>query len=315
MEVAQKKGGIGLQWQMLIGFLVGLIAGLIVYATSAGAEWIDDVTAVTGFIGSLFLRLLFMLVIPLLVSALIVGIAEMGDARQLKRVGLKTLAFTVVVSGIAVVLALLVANVFKPGAGVDRALAAQLLEDAADGAGAIIQRTAETPSGLDAVLAIIPSNVIGAMGANDILAVMFFALFFGIGLLFTDTKPANALQSAIEGVFHVSMKLIMWVIRIAPLAVACFMFNLAAVFGWDILIRLSAYVGVVLLALGTHMFVVYPLVLRIAGGVSPIWFFKNIQEAMVMAFSTARTNLPRASSSPMAESPTVPGQTGATRDP
>ncbi|WP_265529713.1 dicarboxylate/amino acid:cation symporter [Sphingomicrobium marinum] len=290
MEVAEKKGGIGLQWQMLIGFLVGLIAGLVVYATSAGADWVDDVTAVTGFIGSLFLRLLFMLVIPLLVSALIVGIAEMGDARQLKRVGLKTLAFTVVVSGIAVVLALLVANVFEPGAGVDRALAAQLLEDAADGAGAIIQRNAETPSGLDAVLAIIPSNVIGAMGANDILAVMFFALFFGIGLLFTDSKPANALQSAIEGVFHVSMKLIMWVIRIAPIAVACFMFNLAAVFGWDILIRLSAYVGVVLLALGTHMFVVYPLVLRIAGGVSPVWFFKNIQEAMVMAFSTASSN-------------------------
>ena len=73
MEVAEKKGGIGLQWQMLIGFLVGLIAGLIVYATAGGAEWVDDVTAVTGFIGQIFLRLLLMLVIPLVVSALIVG--------------------------------------------------------------------------------------------------------------------------------------------------------------------------------------------------------------------------------------------------
>ncbi|MBB3763637.1 DAACS family dicarboxylate/amino acid:cation (Na+ or H+) symporter [Sphingomicrobium lutaoense] len=286
-----KKGGLPLHWQMLIGFLVGLIFGLFANAFAQGAGWVDFVTTyITGPIGQVFLRLLFMLVIPLLFSALVVGIAEMGDARSLKRVGLRTLAFTVVVSGIAVVLALFVANVFEPGAGVDRAMASSLLEDAREGAGAIIQSNAETPSGINAVLAIIPSNVIAAMSANDILAVMFFALMFGIGLLFTDSKEAELLQKGIEGIFHVAMKLIMWVIRLAPIAIACFMFNLASVFGWDLLIRLGAYVGVVLLALGVHMFVVYPLVLRIAGGVSPIWFFKNVQEAMVMAFSTASSN-------------------------
>lgn len=291
MDVSMKKGGLPLHWQMLIGFLIGLIFGLFanIYAKDAG--WVEFVTTyVTGPIGQVFLRLLFMLVIPLLFSALVVGIAEMGDARSLKRVGLRTLLFTVVVSGIAVVLALLVANIFEPGAGVDRALATSLLEDAREGAGAIIQRNAETPSGVNAVLAIIPSNVIAAMSANDILAVMFFALMFGIGLLFTDSKEAELLQKGIEGIFHVAMKLIMWVIRLAPIAIACFMFNLASVFGWDLLIRLGAYVGVVLLALSVHMFVVYPLVLRLAGGVSPIWFFKNVQEAMVMAFSTASSN-------------------------
>src|SRR3546814_4947604 len=83
------------------------------------------------------------------------------------------------------------------------------------------------------------------------------------------------------------MRLIGIVIRLAPLAIACFMFNLAAVFGWDLLVRLGAYVGVVLLALGIHMFVTYPLALRFLGKMSPIYFFKQIQEAMVMAFSTA----------------------------
>ena len=291
MDVATKKGGIPLWGQMAIGFAVGLLFGLYANLAAEGAGWVEWLqTYVTGPIGTIFLRLLFMLVIPLLFSALVVGVAEMGDARSLKRVGLRTLLFTVVVSGIAVVLALAVTNLFKPGAGVDRAMADQLLADAAEGAGAIIQRNAEQPSGIDALINIIPSNVITAMSANDILAVMFFALMFGIGLLFTDTKAADHLQKGIEGIFHVSMKLIMWVIRLAPIAIACFMFNLASVFGWDVLIRLGAYAGVVLLALGIHMFIVYPIVLRVAGGVSPIWFFRNVKEAMLMAFSTASSN-------------------------
>ena len=103
---SSERHGISLQWQMLIGFLVGLTAGLIANA-AANAAWVEFVsTYITGPIGQIFLRLIFMLVIPLLVSALIVGISEMGDISSLKRVGLKTLAFTVVVSGIAVLLAL-----------------------------------------------------------------------------------------------------------------------------------------------------------------------------------------------------------------
>ena len=289
-EVA-RKGGFSLQWQMLAGFLIGLILGLIANATAGDAAWVGWLsTYVTGPIGQIFLRLIFMLVIPLLFSALVVGIAEMGDISSLKRVGLKTLAFTVVVSGVAVVLALAVTNIFQPGAGVDQVLAQQLLTDAREGAGAILSGQADKPTGVAAVLAIIPNNVIAAMSANDILAVMVFALIFGIGLLLTNSPESRVLQQGIEGIFHVSMRLIGLIIRLAPIAIACFMFNLASLFGWDLLVRLSAYVGVVLLALGVHMFVVYPIVLKVAGGVSPLWFFRQSQEAMVMAFSTASSN-------------------------
>jgi Na+/H+-dicarboxylate symporter len=284
-------GGLSLQMKMLIGFLVGLVSGLVVYATQPGAAWVDAVTTyVTGPIGQIFLRLLFMLVIPLLFSALVVGIAEMGDIRALKRVGVKTLLFTVGLSAVAVVLALAVVNIIRPGAGVDPVLAQSLLADAREGAGAIVSKSAEMPSGVAAFLNIIPDNVIAAAADNDILAVMFFALVFGIGLLLVNTPEAQRLQDAIEGLFHVTMRLIGIVIRMAPVAIACFMFNLAAVFGWDLLLRLGAYAGVVLLALGLHMFVVYPLALRFLGGVSPIWFFRQSQEAMVMAFSTASSN-------------------------
>jgi DAACS family dicarboxylate/amino acid:cation (Na+ or H+) symporter len=285
------RSGLALQWQMLIGFLVGLILGLIAYVAALDAAWVEFVTTyITGPAGQIFLRLIFMLVIPLLVSALIVGITEMGDIVALKRVGLKTLAFTILVSGIAVVLALAVTNLFQPGAGVDQTQARQMLEDAREGAGAILSGDTDKPTGVAAVLAIIPSNIVTAMSTSDILAVMVFALIFGIGLLLTKTPQTAVLQNAIEGIFHVSMTLMGLIIRLAPIAIACFMFNLASLFGWDLLLKLSAYVGVVLLALGIHMFVTYPMLLKFAGGVSPLWFFRRSQEAMVMAFSTASSN-------------------------
>jgi DAACS family dicarboxylate/amino acid:cation (Na+ or H+) symporter len=285
------RRAISLQWQMLIGFLVGLVAGIIANATAGDAAWVEWVSIyVTGPIGQIFLRLIFMLVIPLLVSALIVGISEMGDIRALKRVGFKTLAFTVLVSGIAVVLALAVTNIFQPGAGVDQAQAQEMLGNARQGAGAILSGQADKPTGIDSVLAIIPSNIITAMSTSDILAVMVFSLIFGIGLLLTTTPQADALQKVIEGIFHVSMRLMTLIIRLAPIAIACFMFNLTSLFGWSLLVKLGAYVGVVLLALGVHMFVTYPVLLKFLGGVSPLWFFRQSQEAMVMAFSTASSN-------------------------
>lgn len=289
--VETKSGGISLQMQMLIGFLVGLAAGLIVYTTQPDAAWVGTITRnVTGPIGEIFLRLLFMLVIPLLFSALVVGIAEMGDIRSLKRVGIKTLLVTVLLSSIAVVIALGAANIFQPGAGVDQAAADRMITESSERAGTLLQTSQETPSGIQALLNIIPRNVFAAAADNDILAVMFFALVFGIGLLLVNNPQAQRLQEAIEGLFAVTMRLIGIIIRLAPIAIAAFMFNLAALFGWELLIRLGAYVGVVLLALGLHMFVVYPLALRLIGGMSPIAFFRGVQEAMVVAFSTASSN-------------------------
>ena len=284
--------GLSLQWKMLIGFLAGLILGLIAYSTQRDAAWVDFVTTyVTTPIGQIFLRLLFMLVIPLLFSALVVGIAEMGEVGSLKRVGIRTLVYTVVVSAIAVAVSLLVVNFFQPGAGVDKAAAAEMLQQSAGRANEIVQSGAEQPSGIDAFVSIIPNNLVEALGSNSaILSVMFFALFFGIGLLITDTPEARTLKRAFEGLFDVTMRLILIVIKLAPIAVACFMFNLAALFGWELLVRLSAYVGVVLLALGIQMFVVFPILLVTLGKKNPIEFFRETQEASLMAFSTASSN-------------------------
>jgi Na+/H+-dicarboxylate symporter len=248
------------------------------------------VTYVTGPIGQLFLRLLFMLVIPLLFSALVVGIAEMGEIRALRNVGIATLVYTVVVSGIAVALSIALVNILRPGEGVDPVAARDLLARGGEGAAGILERSAAAKTSVDAVIGLVPSNVISAMSENDILAVMFFALFFGIGLLLVRTARADALKEAIEGVFEVSMKLIGLVIQIAPLAIFCFMFNLAAQFGWDLLIKLAAFVGVVLLALGLQMFGVFPALLAVLARKNPLAFFRETREASLMAFSTASSN-------------------------
>jgi DAACS family dicarboxylate/amino acid:cation (Na+ or H+) symporter len=108
--------------------------------------------------------------------------------------------------------------------------------------------------------------------------------------MMVQTPQTQVLKSAIEGVFEVAMKLIGLVIRLAPIAIFCFMFNLGAQFGVDLLVRLSAFVGVVLLALGLQMFVVFPILLKTLAGKSPIAFFRETQEASVMAFSTASSN-------------------------
>lgn len=293
-EMAAGAAGSGhgkLQWRILIGFLAGMIAGLVAFSFAPGAAWIEWlVTYVTGPIGQVFLRLLFMLVIPLLFSALVVGIAEMGEIRSLRNVGLRTLIYTVSVSTIAVVISLAAVNLLRPGDGVDRAAAREMLAQGGEGAAGIVEASASSEAGVNAVLAIVPNNIIAAMSANDILAVMFFALFFGIGLLLVQTPRTETLKDAIEGVFEVAMKLIGLVIQLAPIAIFCFMFNLSAQFGWDLLIKLSAYVGVVLLALAIQMFGVFPLLLKLLANKSPVDFFRQTREASVMAFSTASSN-------------------------
>jgi len=281
-----------LHTRMLIGFVIGLVAGLAVHFGAGGdAQWLQWLTRyVTQPIGQLFLRLLFMLVLPLLFSALVVGVAEMGDLRSLGRVGWKTLAYTVVVSSIAVVIGILLVNLFRPGAGIDPDIAARLLGDASERASAIVGSVSSQREGLDLVLRIVPDNIVRVAADNDLLAVMFFALMIGIGIVMTRTPAADRLKQTFEGLFEVAMRLIHLVIRLAPYAVACLVFNLAALFGWELIVKLAGYVGVALLAMAIHMFVVYSLAVRWFAGMSPVAFFRGAQEAIVVAFSTASSN-------------------------
>ena len=283
-----KRGGIPLYLWMLLGFVVGLAGGL--YVNLTGQVVIPAVMDIVVAVGQIFLRLLFMLVLPLLFAALAVGVAEMGDLKSLGRVGYKTLLFTILVSAIAVGIGLGMVNLFQPGAGVDRELAAQLLAQGAEGASSIVGNAPKSIEAGQFFLDMIPSNVVTAASENQILPVMVFALIFGIGMVMAKSPATDRLQETLQGLFEVMMKLINLVIKLAPIAIAALMFNLAAVFGWDLLVRLGAYAAVAVGAMAIHMFVVYPLLVWIFGGMNPVRFFNGVREPFVVAFSTASSN-------------------------
>jgi DAACS family dicarboxylate/amino acid:cation (Na+ or H+) symporter len=276
---------------MLIGGATGAAAGLAAHALAGGDPRVDGfIRYVTTPVGSIFLRLLFMLVIPLLVSALALGVTGLGDVRQLGRIGVRTLVYTISVSAVAVLLGVGLVNLLQPGAGMSESKRQVLLQRAQQASGTLTTATTKPTAGFDLLVQMVPDNPVKAAANGDMLGVMVFALFLGIGLSLTKTDAARRFQEALEGLYDVSMFLIGVVIRLAPYAVAALLFNLTAQIGFDALSLLARYVGVVVLALAIHQFVVYGVLVKVLGGMSPRAFYSGIEDAMLMAFSTASSN-------------------------
>ncbi len=276
--------------RMLLGLGAGIGAGVAARWLMGGSTQLDLLVRYVSLpAGQIFLRLLFMLVIPLVFSALVLGVAGLGDLRSLGRIGAKTLAYTLVVSSIAVLLGVLLVNLVRPGVGLSPEAQERLQQGAGERAAAV-QQTIEKREGLDLFVKIVPSNPVSAAAEGDILAIMFFALMIGIGLTLVRTEAAVRFHEVIQGLYDVTMRLIQMVIALAPWGVAALLFTLTAQLGYEVLVHLGRYVATVVAALLIHQIVVYSLAVRLLGGMSPIAFFRGIQEAMLMAFSTASSN-------------------------
>jgi DAACS family dicarboxylate/amino acid:cation (Na+ or H+) symporter len=287
---APRRGRWPLHRRMLVGASLGLVAGLLAHAAFAdhpALAW--TLTYVAQPIGKIFLRLLFVLVLPLVFSALVLGITGLGDLRSLGRIGLKTLAYTVVVSSIAVLIGLTLVNVLQPGAGISPEVRERLTAGAEDRS-AVLAKASAPKTGMELLTDLVPANPLRAGADGDLLAWMFFSLLFGVGLSLTRTDAARGLEQTIEGLYDVTMRLIGAVISLAPIGVAALLFSLSAELGVEIVVRLAGFVGVVLLALAIHQFVVYSIAVSALGGMSPRRFFRDVQEAMITAFSTASSN-------------------------
>ena len=275
---------------MLIGLLGGASLGVLAHVFAAGSPVLDAIIRyVSQPIGQIFLRLLFMLVIPLILSGLSLGVAGLGNPRHLGRIGLKTLAYTVLVSSIAVLIGITLVNLLEPGHGVSPETRARLMQGAGDRAKALV--SASPPkTGMDFLIQLVPANPVRAASEGDYLALMVFSLFLGVGLTLTPSAAARQLERTLEGLYDVTMRLIEIVISVAPIAVAALVFTLTAQLGYEVLGYLAKYVGVVLLGLALHQFGVYSLTVKFLGGMSPLAFFRNSSEAMITAFSTASSN-------------------------
>lgn len=290
-----KPGGIPLHIKVMIGFLVGVALGVLAYMATKGvwAGSLDEATLqsvidnATKPFGEIFLNLLFMLVVPLMFSALVLGVAELGDIASLGRLGWKTLLYTAAVTGAAVLIGLVMVNLLQPGLHITRELVDSALSSNLQKAGDIVTK-GEALSFRDLIVNIVPHNIVGAMGDDSKkLGIVFFSLMIGIGLVMKPTPGTQAFKHALHGLFEICMHLIGMFVKLAPYAVACFMFNLCAKLGWDVIVSLFWFVATVLIAIFLHGFVVLPLWVRFMGGMSPLAFFRGAQEAMLTAFATA----------------------------
>jgi len=274
---------------MVSGAVLGVAANLRFGGTAGLDSFIKNVSYPVGLI---FLRLIFMVVIPLILSAIILGVAELGDARRLGRIGLRTLAFTLFLSSVSVFIGVTLANVIRPGAGMPEASRAELLEVMKKYAGSVKQPP-PPKTGLQILLDLIPENPVEAMVnafRGDMLAVMVFALVLGIALTTVDRRAVEPLLLWLQALYEVVLKVIALAMRLAPVGVAALLFSVTALSGLRVLKLLALYVLTVLLGLALHQFCTYSLLLKYVVRYSPQLFFRRLREVMLTAFSTSSSN-------------------------
>ena len=308
-ETPDRPKGWPLHTRILTGLLVGVVAGVAVNMVAGGnnARVIWTITNITEPVGQLFLRLLLMIVVPLVFSSLVVGVAGIGDARKLGRVGLKTFAYTLIISGISVVIGLTLANTIRPGNRIAAETAAALEQRYGSDAAKQVenaQKATETDSVMMQVIkTIVPTNPIAAIagvpdnpskatsgGTPNMLHLMFFALIVGIAITLIPSTVTAPFVRGLEALYEISAKVIDIIMKFAPFAVACLLFNNTARFGLDLLGALAWFVVTVLAGLGLHMFGVYSLSVYLLSRISPIEFFRRVKTVMLTAFSTSSSN-------------------------
>ena len=199
--------------KMLLGIAVGVIGGIGSFFFFGEHAYLSAfIHYVTQPVGQIFIRLLFMLVIPLIFSALALGVAGLGDLRRVGRIGLKTLIYTVAMSAIAVLLGVFLVNALAPGSGISDDVKARLLAGAAERSAGLPSTTTAPRTGIDLFIQIIPDNPIRAAANGDMLAVMFFSLMIGIGLALSRADKVARFREFLEGLYEATMRLITLVI-------------------------------------------------------------------------------------------------------
>ncbi|HLQ72383.1 MAG TPA: dicarboxylate/amino acid:cation symporter [Bacillota bacterium] len=254
---------IGLLTQIMIAFVIAIIAGIV---------FGPDISIVEP-LGTLFLRLIQFIIIPLVVSSLIVGVASTGDMQTLGRIGGKTIVYYLATTLFAVSIGLVAALIFQPGKGVD-------ITDA----GAIPEAN-ETDGVISVLLNIIPTNPLESLATGDILQIIFFALFIGIGITMVGQK-ADPVYRFFDGLADIMYKITWVIMRLIPIGIFGLLAPIVGEYGLSVLMPLIKLVSVVAVACIIHAIITYSIGVKYLGQLSPLAFFKGIAPASLVAFST-----------------------------
>lgn len=290
--------------KLLLGLILGLVFGALSHAFLGDAEWLAAISKhVFTPVGQIFLRMIFMVVVPMVFSALVLGVYELGQSHGLGKVARNTLLYTVIASSASVFIGIGLVNTLKPGESFRTESAAVQAQASVQSAAVekIQANAASAKSFSESIVEIFPKNPLdSAVRALDgeMIALMVFALIFGIAMavVFRGKKESEvALLVMLRQVFDVTMKIVEYAISFAHIAVFAIVFNTAYKFGTSVFASLAFYVFVVVLGLAIQQFGVYSLLLKFVAKRSPWEFYKKCREVYLYAFSTASSNatLPR----------------------
>ncbi|PKP48079.1 MAG: dicarboxylate/amino acid:cation symporter [Bacteroidetes bacterium HGW-Bacteroidetes-11] len=263
-----------LHWQILIALIAGTLFGIYLTPYVVWISWMGD----------LFLKLLKMVIIPLIVSSIITGIAGIGSPESLGRLGFKTIGFYMITSLLAILLGLALVNIISPGVGADLSLAESVENVPA----------AEQSLG-QLLLGAIPENVFGSMAKGDMLPIIFFTIIFGFFTNLSAPQHQKVIHNLFESVFDVMMKITMAVIKLTPLGVFAIIATVISRYASDtaaltqVFSRMGLYMLTVVLALFIHSQITMNLILMLAR-INPIRHLKNMSTPLLTAFSTSSSS-------------------------
>ena len=280
--------------KILLGLIVGLIAGILTNqylgeGTHNGLEFF--IANVTDPVGQIFLRLLFMIVVPLVFASLALGVANLGDLGTLGKIGIRTLIYFMVLTTIATLIGLALVQIFHPGKGFDPAVQTRLMELYGESSSKVIDRSKEIEfTIMTFVDMILPRNILRAIVDMQMLPIILLSLLFGIMLTKIKPPEVDSMKRGLTGLNEFSVRIVDMAMQIAPFAVPCLIFGVSARFGFEILKPLGLYVMLVFTGYLIHLVVVYSILLRTIASVNPWKFFKAIKPIMITAFSTSSSN-------------------------
>lgn len=273
--------------KILLGLVLGAVAGGLANALFPGAGWVSFVADnIAGPVGSIFLNLLFMTVIPIVFTSITLGVAGIGDMKTLGRLGGRTMMYFGLSTLIAATIGLVLVNTIKPGAGLDPEIRDGLMAEFSEGAGGLAA-SGPPEFGVNTFVSIVPRNPVAAAADTDMLALIFFSLIFGVALTMIPQAKAKPVLDVLEGIGDAIIKIIDMAMALAPYGVFGLIFVITSQFGWSILASVSMYVVVVMLGLFLHAAVGISFLVRVFARMSPVRFWKSVTAPIVTAFSTS----------------------------
>jgi len=269
-----------------LGLVLGAFIGGLCNAFFADQPWLVFVSDNIMFpVGQIFLRMLFMTVVPIVFTSIALGVAGIGDMKTLGRLGGRTFGYFLMSTLIAATIGLTLVNTIKPGSGLPEQTRNELMEKFSGGAQDMLSGPPDF--GINTFVNIVPRNPVAAAANMDMLALIFFALIFGAALTVIPREKAQPVIDVLQGIGDAIIAIINWAMKLAPYGVFGLIFVITSRFGWSILAQLGMYVVVVLIGLILHATIGISGLVKIFGKMNPLTFWRSIAAPFITAFSTS----------------------------